>query len=239
MNTTTMEQHARAFVARFLAQEGHKNLLGFRWSDDGQLEITAGDRDISVSLRFPFDPELYALGANTQDAQEFHYNALDLSEYGPDELRRIAYELGDYRSDAEAVAYRAQRAYAEHMEQEGEEAQPLFFCFAQNNSGGYYKRDAKAGISEYVIVEARSEVHAIERAEEIGIYFDGVADGHDCDCCGDRWSRPYDDGTPTPTIYGEDPEKLASSGYCHIPVGEVYCYIHRLGGQVGTITSKD
>ena len=30
------------------------------------------------------------------------------------------------------------------------------------------------------------------RAEKFGIYFDGVKNGQDCDCCGDRWRRTFE-----------------------------------------------
>ena len=30
-------------------------------------------------------------------------------------------------------------------------------------------------------------------AEDIGLYFDGVEQGMDCSCCGDRWYRAWED----------------------------------------------
>lgn len=66
-----------------------------------------------------------------------------------------------------------------------------FFTYDQNNSGGGYTRDDEAGIGERVIVEADTAEEANERAERIGLYFDG--DG-DCDCCGNRWSMTYSNG---------------------------------------------
>lgn len=75
-----------------------------------------------------------------------------------------------------------------------------FFHFRQNNSGGQFVRDND--VDKHVIIEASDALGASLRARDIGIYFDGVYRGLDCDCCGDRWTR-HVDGTPTPQIYGE------------------------------------
>lgn len=77
-----------------------------------------------------------------------------------------------------------------------------FFHYRQNNSGGKFVRDND--VDKHVIIEADDAWRADERARDIGIYFDGVYRGLDCDCCGDRWreSDAYG-GTPTPQIYGE------------------------------------
>lgn len=64
----------------------------------------------------------------------------------------------------------------------------MFYSFNQNNSGGSFVLDKKAGITHFVIIEAKSVEDANQRAEAIGLYFDGCNDGRDCDCCGDRWS---------------------------------------------------
>lgn len=50
-----------------------------------------------------------------------------------------------------------------------------FFTFRQNNSGGIDHIDEN--LNRYVIIEANDAQHANERAQEIGIYFDGVSDG--------------------------------------------------------------
>lgn len=43
-----------------------------------------------------------------------------------------------------------------------------------------------------------------ESGETHDVYFDGVEDGFDCDCCGDRWYRAYDsEGTDVPMIYSK------------------------------------
>jgi len=78
-----------------------------------------------------------------------------------------------------------------------------FYTYNQNNSGGSFAFDAKAGISHYVIIEAIDAAHANRRAEEVGLYFNGVDNEYDCPCCGDRWYPADDDeGSAKPAIYG-------------------------------------
>jgi len=86
-----------------------------------------------------------------------------------------------------------------------------FFTFNQNNSGGSFDYDEKAGITHYVIVEAMDKSHAVSRAEDIGLYWDGCNSGRDCSCCGDRWYVPYDDGDDVPKVY--DADIRANNGY--------------------------
>lgn len=62
-----------------------------------------------------------------------------------------------------------------------------YFEFNQNNSGGSFEVDEKAGIGHSVIIEANNAIHANAIAENIGIYFNGCDSGSDCPCCGDRW----------------------------------------------------
>lgn len=76
-----------------------------------------------------------------------------------------------------------------------------FFQFRQNNSGGAFEGD-------YIryIIEADSAEAANNRAiRETEIYFNGVDNGSDCECCGDRWSPAWsgDKGDPEPMIYGK------------------------------------
>jgi len=59
----------------------------------------------------------------------------------------------------------------------------VVYSFHQNNSGGYYTEPAK----NILVKNARDESHATELALGAGMYFNGVADGSDCSCCGDRW----------------------------------------------------
>lgn len=65
---------------------------------------------------------------------------------------------------------------------------PRFYHFRQNNSFGAFQ---EPGINVYV--EAFSPEDANDRATAHGIYFDGVSNDIDCDCCGDRWYTQYRD----------------------------------------------
>lgn len=67
-----------------------------------------------------------------------------------------------------------------------------FYTYSQNNSGGGFDHDPGAGIGYEVIVEAESSEDANDRAEMIGLYFNGCAYERDCPCCGDRWYEASD-----------------------------------------------
>lgn len=58
----------------------------------------------------------------------------------------------------------------------------MFYEYRQNNSGGFFHLPAIQ-----VFIEADSMDEANRIAERNGLYFDGVDDGRDCPCCGDRW----------------------------------------------------
>ena len=77
-----------------------------------------------------------------------------------------------------------------------------WFTFHQNNSGGHFTVDND--VDTKVIVQAHNADEANELAQRVGIYFGGVDDGIDCECCGDRWSTIWsnDEGTDVPSIYG-------------------------------------
>lgn len=80
-----------------------------------------------------------------------------------------------------------------------------FYRYRQSNPGGGFHYDPDRGLSVEVYIEADSAAQADERAERIGIYFDGVADHIDCNCCGDRWDRahsPLGDDNPV------DPDRI-------------------------------
>ena len=76
----------------------------------------------------------------------------------------------------------------------------MWFEYDQNNSGGSFDIDREKGIGPRVWIEAPTLNVANARAEDIGIYFDGVADGIDCPCCGSRWSEPWQEGVEVPNI---------------------------------------
>lgn len=64
----------------------------------------------------------------------------------------------------------------------------MFYLYSQNNSGGRFTQDDN--LAHRVVIEAPSIGMANGKADEIGIYFDGVELGQDCECCGDRWCEP-------------------------------------------------
>lgn len=63
----------------------------------------------------------------------------------------------------------------------------MFYKFDQNNSYGRF--DVNDKVCQGLFIEADNEGEAIEKAEELGCYWDGVEEGIDCPCCGDRWSK--------------------------------------------------
>lgn len=103
-----------------------------------------------------------------------------------------------------------------------------FYTFSQNNSGGSFVVDEETGIAETVIIEAYSAADANSRAERIGIYFNGVDSGWDCECCGDRWNEIYseNDCYDVPSYYGTPIENLESSWYRN------RFFIHMLNGSI-------
>ena len=66
----------------------------------------------------------------------------------------------------------------------------MFYEFNQNNSGGWFEENDK--LFARLFIEADSEREAISKAEDLGCYWNGVSQGIDCSCCGDRWRKPYD-----------------------------------------------
>lgn len=90
-----------------------------------------------------------------------------------------------------------------------------FYAFHQNNSGGRFTFDKKAGITHIVIIEAPNAEAANDRAEQIGLYFNGCDEGRDCNCCGDRWFQVYGEGDDVPSHYGSPIEdgKFAPSKF--------------------------
>lgn len=108
-----------------------------------------------------------------------------------------------------------------------------FWTFSQINSGGSFDYQPNDGITHYVIIEATSAIHAMQRAMDIGLYFNGCESGMDCSCCGDRWSEPYGDGKEIPSVYGDPAEtyvnKYGFGMYSLFKKGEI-C-IHYLDGR--------
>jgi len=104
----------------------------------------------------------------------------------------------------------------------------MFYMYRQNNSGGTFDVDAEKGIGHRVFIEAENKQAAEAKALSIGIYFNGVDDEIDCDCCGDRWD--------------ESPDALTVIGRGDLPkgyFGDQY-FIHYADGSIEHVnTSKD
>lgn len=93
-----------------------------------------------------------------------------------------------------------------------------FWTYNQNNSGGSFDYNLKAGISHLVIIEADSAEEADDRARDIGLYFWDYAtttmdEYGDCPCCGDRWNTAYGTGDPEPMYYDAPITKMDEPGY--------------------------
>lgn len=93
-----------------------------------------------------------------------------------------------------------------------------FYLFNQNNSGGSFVVDDN--LTHRVLIEADTVDEAIERAENLGMYWHGVEDGYDCPCCGDRWYTPDDEGMKFPFEYSafekEEAEKIAKKYHAEV-----------------------
>ena len=108
-----------------------------------------------------------------------------------------------------------------------------FFTFDQNNSFGTFKYDKEKGITRTVIIEAVDVDDSVNRAENIGLYFEGISDGIDCPCCGDRWRKPWsDDGTEVPEYYGEDVRRELSNTYRFLKDDQQEIAVHYLDGRI-------
>lgn len=105
----------------------------------------------------------------------------------------------------------------------------------QNNSGGSFLQDPRSGV--YVIVEAETLEEAnLIAAEKAGVYFNGVTDGIDCECCGDRWDKPYTtEGDETPSIYGESISKHLAKKHSYVDKGTNFVVIYHSNGVKETV----
>ena len=86
-----------------------------------------------------------------------------------------------------------------------------WYCFKQNNTGGFFIIDDK--VCHNIYIEAVSFREAVEKAEELGCYWDGVSSGRDCPCCGDRWSKRIDDPIDLNEIQNKTFEADVFDGY--------------------------
>lgn len=107
----------------------------------------------------------------------------------------------------------------------------MFYHYSQNNSGGSFDIDHR--VAHHVIIEALTAEQANAIAESKGLYWDGVSQGQDCDCCGDRWYSKWCDesGEAEPLIYGTAPELYRDHFTAH---DEPYCHVYYLDGTQKT-----
>ena len=99
----------------------------------------------------------------------------------------------------------------------------MFYHYSQNNSGGSFDFDKKAGITHHVVIEAESAEAADRKAESIGLYFDGEGD---CPCCGERWSTCWPD---------EVEADFAPEKYSHCRDMEFAGFLHAADGTITPI----
>lgn len=83
-----------------------------------------------------------------------------------------------------------------------------WYQYSQNNSGGEWM-----GPAFEVYIEAHSPKNADNRAQCVGVHFDGVYRGSDCECCGDRWTRATYTSPYTPCREVPEPITLTPSDY--------------------------
>lgn len=107
-----------------------------------------------------------------------------------------------------------------------------FYTFGQNNSGGNFNFNESAGITHHVVIEALNAEHARKRAENIGLYFDGVESGVDCPCCGDRWYIPYGEGDEEPKIYNTPVAEYTRLSWGVFPKQLKSVAVHYLDGRI-------
>lgn len=62
-----------------------------------------------------------------------------------------------------------------------------WYQFNQSNPSGYFITNDK--LCHRLFIEAETFTEAIEKAEDLGCYWDGVRKSIDCPCCGNRWSQ--------------------------------------------------
>ena len=87
----------------------------------------------------------------------------------------------------------------------------MFYTYVQNNSFGTWDDT----VGKIVIIEADTAGEADAIAITKGIYFDGCQEGKDCDCCGDRWAKAWEDGSSTPKTYGDEVTEGIVKDYWH------------------------
>lgn len=95
----------------------------------------------------------------------------------------------------------------------------MFYEIDQNNSYGVF--DVTDTLCHRLFIEADSVEQATAKAEELGCYWDGVSNGVDCPCCGDRWYQP---------ISPLDMTKITGNGYSVYVFGTEREWWKKFGG---------
>lgn len=115
----------------------------------------------------------------------------------------------------------------------GKPVESRFWVYRQNNSGGSFDFH-RGAISTYVIIEATSLYQANGIASGVGIYFDGCLKGLDCDCCGDRWSEPWEDAGLSRDEMVSEVNSIMTNTWSHKwqDEGVPEIYLHMLNGEV-------
>lgn len=97
-----------------------------------------------------------------------------------------------------------------------------WYEFSQNNSGGYFIQTDS--LCEYVLIEAISYEDA--KTKLTNLVDSDNAWGY-CECCGERWCLwGEEDGTDSPTIWGESIYTLSTS------YGREQCILHHYEGKI-------
>ncbi len=106
----------------------------------------------------------------------------------------------------------------------------MFYKFRQNNSGGWFVIDDQVAIT--VFIEANSAEEANQLAQQHGIYFDGVADGQDCECCGDRWNGVSE-------ADGSEEIEIGKYDGMWVKKGSLSAYVYMLDGTKKTLNKGE
>lgn len=107
-----------------------------------------------------------------------------------------------------------------------------FYTQIQNNSGGYFVNNEKAGVGRIIVIEAKDAAQHWRVLEGISYSCPGFFDF--CDCCGERWSDWMcdEDGTETPEVYGQPlQEYLNETGKRYLGDSNV-AFVHYLDGRI-------
>lgn len=107
----------------------------------------------------------------------------------------------------------------------------MFYCYRQHNSGKHWVINENVTIN--VIIEANSTEDADNKAKKLGIYFNGVNQGVDCSCCGDRWDDS--EGYSATTRPDSFIRSAAHYDQNNVEIGQPYCYVYSLNGHKNSL----